>query len=113
MIALRRSFLRCSFCRKPESKVAKLIGGPRGYICDVCIGACTKILEATPSEFRGWESLTDEQLLDSLIQAERTVEAARAVLQMEIDTLRKRDVSWAAIGKALNISRQAAWERFS
>jgi len=77
------------------------------------VGACSKILEATPAEFNGWESLTDEQLLDSLRPAEKTVEAARAVLQMQIDALRKRGISWASIGEALKISRQAAWERFS
>jgi biotin operon repressor len=37
----------------------------------------------------------------------------RTVLQHEIDELRARQVSWDAIGKALGISRQAAWERFS
>ena len=113
MIKLKRSFLRCSFCRKPNSKVAKLIAGKRGYICDVCVAACNKILEATPQAFTGWESLTDEQLLDSLLPAERTVEAVRAVLQTQIEVLRKRGVSWEAIGRAMNISRQAAWERFS
>jgi|SRR5215467_11091812 len=113
MIKLKRPFLRCSFCRKPDSKVAKLIAGKRGYICDVCVAACNKILEATPPGFSGWESLTDEQILDSLLPAERTVEAVRAVLQGQIDVLRKRGVSWEAIGRALKISRQAAWERFS
>jgi ATP-dependent Clp protease ATP-binding subunit ClpX len=36
-----------------------------------------------------------------------------SVLQAQVDTLRKREVSWAEIGEALGISRQAAWERFS
>jgi biotin operon repressor len=57
--------------------------------------------------------MTDDQLLNSLRPAEATVEATRTVLQMQIDTLRKRDVSWSAIGDALGVSRQAAWERFS
>ena len=113
MIKIRRKFLRCSFCRKPESRVAKLIGGSRGYICDVCVAACNKILEATPPGFTGWESLSNEQLLDSLLPAEKTVEAVRAVLQAQIDVLRNRGISWAAIGEAMKISRQAAWERFS
>ena len=43
----------------------------------------------------------------------KTVEAVRAVLQTQIDVLRKRGVSWEVIGDALRISRQAAWERFS
>ena len=113
MFKFKRGFLRCSFCRKPESKVAKLIGGPRGYICDVCVSACNRILEATPAEFTGWESLSDEQLLDALLPAEKTVEVVRAILQTQVDLLRKRGISWAAIGGALKISRQAAWERFS
>ena len=41
------------------------------------------------------------------------MEATRAVLQAMIGELRQRKVSWEAIGKALGISRQAAWERFS
>jgi len=57
--------------------------------------------------------MTDEQLLDSLGPAVATVEATRTVLQTQIDTLRKRGVSWNAIGIVLGMSRQAAWERFS
>jgi ATP-dependent Clp protease ATP-binding subunit ClpX len=30
-----------------------------------------------------------------------------------VDLLRERGVSWAVIGDALGISRQAAWERFA
>jgi biotin operon repressor len=57
--------------------------------------------------------MSDQQLLESLQPAVATVEATRTVLQMQIDALRRRDVSWSAIGDALGISRQAAWERFS
>jgi ATP-dependent protease Clp ATPase subunit len=110
---LKRSGLRCSFCRKTASQVSKLLGGPKVYICDECVGVCNKIVEATPRAFAGWDAMTDEQLLTSLQPAVATVEATRTVLQMQIDTLRKRDVSWSAIGAALGVSRQAAWERFS
>ena len=37
--------LKCSFCRKPQNRVRKLIAGPGVYICDECIGVCTSILE--------------------------------------------------------------------
>jgi biotin operon repressor len=57
--------------------------------------------------------MTDDQLLSSLQPSVATVEATRTVLQAQIDTLRRREVSWNAIGGALGISRQAAWERFS
>jgi biotin operon repressor len=40
-------------------------------------------------------------------------EATREALQEHIDELRRREVSWSRIGDALDISRQAAWERFS
>ena len=45
--------------------------------------------------------------------AEASLDAVRSVLQAQIDTLRKRGVSWSEIGDALGVSRQAAWERFS
>ena len=66
-----------------------------------------------PAAFAGWEAMTNEQLLESLKPSIATVDAVRAVLQKQVEILRKRDVSWAAIGDALGISRQAAWERFS
>jgi ATP-dependent Clp protease ATP-binding subunit ClpX len=40
-------------------------------------------------------------------------DSARARLQEAVDTLRQREVSWATIGEALGVSRQAAWDRFS
>ena len=104
--------LRCSFCGKPDSEVSKLIAGPKVHICDVCVGVCNRILETTPEAFAGWDKMTDQQLLDALQPAIATVEATRSVLQTHVETLRNRGVSWAAIGAALGISRQAAWERF-
>jgi hypothetical protein len=112
-LKLRLRQLACSFCGKSASAVSKLLGGPKVHICDACVGVCNKILEATPTTFAGWEAMTDEQLLNSLVPAVATVEATRAVLQTQIDALRKRGVSWNAIGETLGMSRQAAWERFS
>ena len=114
MIALKlRRKLKCSFCRKSDGQVARLIGGPGVYICDACVGVCNRILDATPAEFVSWQAMTDENLLGALKIAEATVDATHAVLQAQIDELRRREISWGAIGQALDISRQAAWERFS
>jgi hypothetical protein len=114
MIALTRpKKLSCSFCGKSDKQVARLLGGPKVHICDACVSACNRILDATPADFAGWDKMTDDALLGSLKTAEATVEATRAVLQAEIEELRKRQVSWEAIGTALGMSRQAAWERFS
>jgi ATP-dependent protease Clp ATPase subunit len=109
----RKLRLRCSFCGKTEAQVSHLIAGAKGYICNACIGACNKILEATPSSFAGWQAMTDEELLQCLRPSLATVEAVRQVLQVQINTLRQRGISWDAIGRALGVSRQAAWERFS
>ena len=114
MIALkRRKRLKCSFCGKSDKEVSRLIGGPGVHICDACVGICNKVLEATPVAFQGWQAMTDNQLLGALKVAEATVDATRAVLQAQIEELRRREISWDTIGQALGISRQAAWERFS
>jgi hypothetical protein len=36
--------LRCSFCCRGESQVAKLVAGPRGYICDACVETAARIM---------------------------------------------------------------------
>ncbi|TWT09447.1 hypothetical protein FQU96_19915 [Reyranella sp. CPCC 100927] len=110
----RQKRLYCSFCRKPEKQVAKLIAGPGVYICDACVGLCNDILGNRPTPgFAGWDSLSDDQLLAALPPSETMVDSTRAVLQTQVEVLRQRGISWAAIGEALGISRQAAWERFS
>ena len=37
--------LRCSFCGKPQSQVARLVAGPGVYICDECIAICQDVLK--------------------------------------------------------------------
>jgi hypothetical protein len=109
-----KSPLYCSFCRRDSSIVEKLVSGPGVYICDACVEACNRILagRAAPP-FPGFEALSDDTLLASLRPSESAVESVREVLQEHVDLLRVRGVSWAAIGEALGVSRQAAWERFS
>jgi ATP-dependent protease Clp ATPase subunit len=45
--------LRCSFCRRDDKHVAKLVAGPRlaiarVYICDKCARAAIRIMDAAP-----------------------------------------------------------------
>lgn len=106
--------LYCSFCRRDDQTVAKLVGGPGVYICDVCVESCNRVLAGEPAPpFLGWDSLSDDQLLATLVPSSTAVDTAREVLQGHVDLLRTRGVSWSRIGEALGISRQAAWERFS
>jgi hypothetical protein len=40
--------LRCSFCRRDSSEVAKLVAGHGVYICDRCAYETVRIMETTP-----------------------------------------------------------------
>jgi hypothetical protein len=114
MLDIVKRKLRCSFCGKAEKQVDRLIGSGSGrYICDGCVSVCNQILDATPSPFKGWDAMSDEQLLSAIKASEASVAALRSLQEAQIEALRKHDVSWAEIGKALGVSRQAAWERFS
>src|SRR5215469_2655415 len=107
--------LYCSFCHKPHTKVAKLVSGPGVYICGDCIELAAKHAKspAKAPAFTSWDSYPEADLVGMLKASVATLDAVRDDLQAKIDSLRKRDVSWTAIGDALGVSRQAAWERFS
>jgi hypothetical protein len=40
--------LACSFCGSTADQVARLIAGPRVFICDGCVARCTEILAEHP-----------------------------------------------------------------
>jgi hypothetical protein len=113
--------VRCSFCAKPSSEVAKVIAGPGVYICDECIHLCNVILaqeQQKPSpperQLPAWEeAMTDEQILELLPRIASVGAQTEASLQRLVTVLRGRKVTWARIGAALHITRQSAWERFS
>ena len=106
--------LKCSFCGKSANQVGRLLAGSKGHICDACVGVCVRILDAVPATFtRGWDQMSEEQLLDALKPTADAADGTRAVLRAQVEELRKRGVSWEAIGRALGVSRQSAWERFS
>jgi hypothetical protein len=112
--ATRKVPLYCSFCRKDEHTVEKLIGGPGVYICDACVDICNKILagKSVPS-FPGWDTLSDKDLLTTLRPAAVALDSVEGTLKQHVTQLRGRGVTWTRIGEALGVSRQAAWERFS
>ena len=111
----KANLLYCSFCQRPHTEVAKLVAGPAAYICDACIKIASEQAKrpVAGGGFKGYDEHPPEQLLGLLKPAVAVLDAVRDDLQAKIDSLRRRDVSWADIGAALGISRQAAWERFS
>ena len=52
--------VRCSFCKKSQDQVRKIIAGPDVYICDECVDICAEIME---EEFQDYEMDTDINLL--------------------------------------------------
>ena len=55
--------VRCSFCKKTQSQVRKMIAGPSGtYICDDCVAICTEIIEEE-LDFNDRAALDDINLL--------------------------------------------------
>lgn len=104
----------CSFCGKDRRHVSMLVAGPGIHICDACIALCNRVLTGKPTAaFAGWKSLTDDELLATLPASSAAVEAVDAKLREHVTTLRGRGVSWERIAAALDVTRQAAWERFS
>ncbi|MBI1777514.1 MAG: hypothetical protein HYR63_19420 [Proteobacteria bacterium] len=116
-MARRKDVLHCSFCSKSSDRIKQLISGPGCYICNECIAACNRILKTAARhhhpDLGSYGEMGTEQLLGALRGGEKMLEAVRGALQVKVEILRERAVSWADIGSALGISRQAAWERFS
>jgi hypothetical protein len=114
LAALARK-LRCSFCGRRETDVRKLISGASGVlICDGCVASCVAILDDDQAATRFSDpDLAQTQTLLDLLEGEGAKDAAtREALQRIVDELRRRKVSWAVIGAALGVTRQAAWDRF-
>jgi|SRR6185312_586735 len=115
----RRLFtMQCSFCGKHAAEVAKLIAGPGIFICNECVALCDKIIadekgaSPDPAQLLTPETVTKEMLISILRGYNGAFERVDGTMQEIVDVLRERDVSWATIGEALNVSRQAAWKRF-
>jgi ribosomal protein L37AE/L43A len=110
----------CSFCGKAQTEVKTLVAGPGVFICDECVQLCQQIIArkaATPTSTQEVPGLLPdkaptETLLKTLAGYNGAFERVGAGMQDIADILREREVSWATIGQALAVSRQAAWKRF-
>jgi ATP-dependent protease Clp ATPase subunit len=108
---------RCSFCGKSQTEVKTLVAGPGVFICDECVELCRPIIEAKRPTTQEVPSLLPdnaptEALLKTLVGYNGAFERIGDAMQDIADILREREVSWATIGEALAVSRQAAWKRF-
>jgi ATP-dependent protease Clp ATPase subunit len=64
---LKDKRLACSFCGKSAAEVAKLVAGPKVYICDECVAAASRIMHGPTADQRAiqdqlpsfWSALRD------------------------------------------------------
>jgi len=110
----------CSFCGKSQHDIKKLIAGPGVFICNECVELCSRVIAESPepdplaaAKIDWPTTVPTAQLLTYLGAADSVLQRVRDRVQDTVDILRQREVSWADIAGALNVSRQAAWERFS
>lgn len=112
---------RCSFCRKDNMAVDVLVAGIGVFICNACVGVAnaalaevgsptTKVPHDAAQQLRTYD---DAKLLRLVVGAEPVRQDIAAYQDLNVTILRERGVSWAEIGRALGVSRQAAWKRFT
>jgi ClpX C4-type zinc finger len=104
--------LSCSFCLRTSAEVDRMLAGAAAHICDRCVGACDAILSDPTIAFPTMTDDHEATLLLRLRSAVSHAASADAGVRGLVDLLRSRRVSWTRIGAALDVSRQAAWERF-
>jgi len=107
----------CSFCGKQGRKGMRFAGGLGAMICEECVGHYYEVLhspELAASEAKPpWESMSDAEMLSTIPLISKTADQVADFLIEWIQMVRARDLSWASVGAALGVSRQAAWERFA
>jgi ClpX C4-type zinc finger len=114
----KRVTAKCSFCRKPNTSVDKLVAGPGVFICNECIDLASQVIADTPvspqSRVTPWERpATLDEVLASLPPVAAAERHAEENLHAWVTKARSLGATWAQVGTALSMTRQSAWERFS
>lgn len=111
----------CSHCLRPRPETGPLLHSPLAAICRSCgerVVATFAEREATRSETFDpqtppWSSLDDETLLVRVRDVADAEDQVEEHLRAWVGMARERGISWARIGRALDMTRQSAWERFA
>jgi hypothetical protein len=110
----------CSFCRKPNTTVERLVAGPGVYICNECIELSAVIVEeaaraqsegGTPRD-SGHQDRPVDEILAMLPALVRTAEGVEAELAGWIARLREKGTDWPTIAEATGMSVEAVRQRF-
>lgn len=107
----------CSFCGVRGKKGMKFGGGLGAMICESCVEHYHAVFRSTAKTRREaeapWESMTDAEVLSNLPLIAQTADQVNEFLVEWVELARTRKISWAEVGKAFGVSRQAVWERFA
>lgn len=112
----------CSFCLKAHTDVGTLVAGPGVYICDECVALAGQLIASKPrpskrrpvQHIAPWDAEAGlDAVLASLPRVSQAGKQAEYVLTQYVRRARDLGATWAAIGRALGMARQSAWERFS
>ena len=107
----------CSFCGEPGRDGGEMAGGLGAFICGSCLDHYGRVLadfrRSGREEPPPWQAMSDADLLAKLPLIARTGAQVDRFLVEWVRLVRERGLSWAQVGGALGISRQAAWERFA
>jgi hypothetical protein len=108
----------CSFCGSRGTDATRFAGGLGAVMCTSCLeqfGAAFAAPENADQQVIGWadDALSDADLLARLPLVAAEAAQVDKYLRRSVACIRERRLSYAEIGKALGVSRQAAWERFS
>jgi hypothetical protein len=107
----------CSFCGVRGKRGTRLGGGLGAMICENCVEHYHEVFQSKSRSKAAarapWESMTDAEILSNLPLISKTADQVEEFLVEWVELARSRKISWAQIGKAFGVSRQAAWERFA
>lgn len=112
-----RVLATCSFCHRSNNEVGTLVAGPGVFICDGCVALCAEIIAGRPASVPQLAPWEHDLPLDDVLAQLGPVAAAGAQVERNlagwVQKARSLGATWAQVGAALGISRQAAWERFA
>lgn len=107
----------CSFCGIVGRSETRFAGGLGAMMCMDCLETYyvhSRSADAVePVSTPPWHTMSDTEMLGTLPLISANADQVTRFMGDWIVLLRERHLSWAAIGKAMGISRQAAWERFT
>jgi len=108
----------CTFCKKNDRQVDKLIAGPGVYICNECVALCDQILEQESTREQSTDrraqflNRSGAEILATLPGLAGTAAELEADLHRWVRRLRQLGTPWDDIAASLQLNVEEARQRF-